>query len=132
MLHVKPSAHCESCVHEMLQPEPDALHVYALQLTATGVPHVPVPLQVAALVNTPSAHDGAEHCVAGPYNWQARAPLQTPVVPQLAAGVVAHSLAGSEPEGMAVQVPTDPGTFAASQSPLQRVFEQTPSVQNPD
>ena len=62
-------------------------------------------------------------------------PLHVPLVPQLAAPVSEHSLAGSSPAAIAPHVPSLPEPFTAAvqavQTPLQDVLQQTPSTQNP-
>jgi hypothetical protein len=47
----------------------------------------------------------AAHCVPEAYFWQAPAPLQKPLLPQLAAPASVHWLNGSWPAGTLVQVP---------------------------
>jgi len=63
---------------------------------------------------------------------QAPAPLQTPVVPQLDAGIALHWPAGSAPPlGTGVQVPCFPATAHELQLPQLDDPQQTPSVQCP-
>jgi len=63
---------------------------------------------------------------------QAPAPLQTPVVPQLDAGIGLHWPAGSAPPlGTRVQVPCFPATAQELQLPQLDDPQQTPSVQWP-
>ncbi len=63
---------------------------------------------------------------------QAPAPLQTPVVPQLDAGIDLHWPAGSAPPlGTGVQVPCFPATAHELQLPQLDEPQQTPSVQWP-
>ena len=61
---------------------------------------------------------------------QALAPLQTPVVPQLEAGIAWHFPAGSAaPLGTGLQVPSFPATAHELQLPQLDAPQQTPSVQ---
>ena len=72
--------------------------------------------------------------VPAAYSWQLPAPLQKPVVPHVAADCAAHSLSGSVLAGMLVHNPFAEAPLAADavwQLPLQAVFEQKPSEQNP-
>jgi hypothetical protein len=63
---------------------------------------------------------------------QAPAPLQTPVVPQLDAGIAWHCPAGSAPPvRTGVQVPCFPATAHELQLPQLDDPQQTPSVQWP-
>jgi hypothetical protein len=63
---------------------------------------------------------------------QAPAPLQTPVVPQLDAGIPWHWPAGSAPPlETGVQLPCFPGTAHELQLPQLDDPQQTPSVQWP-
>ena len=63
---------------------------------------------------------------------QAPAPLQTPVVPQLDAGIALHWPAGSVPPlGTGLQVPCFPATAQELQLPQLDDPQQTPSVQWP-
>jgi len=61
---------------------------------------------------------------------QAPVPLQTPVVPQLDAGVALHCPAGSAPPlATGLQVPCFPATAHELQLPQMDDPQQTPSVQ---
>jgi hypothetical protein len=63
---------------------------------------------------------------------QAPAPLQTPVVPQLEAGIAWQFAAGSVPPlGTGMQVPCFPATAQELQLPQLDDSQQTPSVQWP-
>jgi hypothetical protein len=76
------------------------------------------------------------HEVPWAQSWQAKAPSQEPLVPQLAWGCCEHSLSGSEPPTMAPQTPFAPAPFFAvvhaAQSPAHWLLQQTPSTQKPD
>jgi hypothetical protein len=56
---------------------------------------------------------------------------QEPVLPQVAAASVGHSLSGSVPAGSASQNPARPTWLHFSHVPPQRASQQTPSVQKP-
>ncbi len=53
------------------------------------------------------------------------------MLPQVDGDVLAHSLSGSVPAGMAAQVPSAPAALHCSQVPVQAVLQQTPSTQKP-
>jgi hypothetical protein len=94
---------------------------------------LPLPLQVAAGVATPAAHEASRQGVPEGWLRQAPAPLQVPSVPQLVAGVTMHMPLGSAtPEGTLVQVPTEPPTVQLRQPPAQASLQQTPSAQMPE
>jgi hypothetical protein len=114
-------------------PTPQA---YGAQLPDAGVPHVPLPSQVAAGVMVEPVQLAAPQIVPAAQSAQAPEPLQVPVVPQVAAAVAAHSLSGSLPATIAPQTPSLPCPFfAAVQAwhvPLHAELQQTPSAQNPE
>ena len=62
------------------------LHMYGVQLVVVAVLQVPAPSQVRAFVcvEDPEAQLEATQIAPAAYRWQAPAPSQTPVVPQLA------------------------------------------------
>jgi hypothetical protein len=53
-------------------------------------------------------------------------------VPQVLAGCCAQSLAGSWPSAIGEQVPAEPATSQAWQTPVQALLQQMPSAQNPE
>ena len=90
--------------------------------------HVAAPLMLPLL----PSHDAAAQAVPSGYVVQAPAPLQTPVVPQLEAGIALHCPAGSAPPlGTGLQVPCFPSTAHELQLPQLDDPQQTPSVQWP-
>ena len=66
----------------------------------------------------------AAHWVPAAYFWQAPAPLQKPLLPQLAAPASVHWLSGSWPAGTLVQVPMLLGSAHDWQAPVQAVLQQ--------
>jgi hypothetical protein len=58
--------------------------------------------------------------------------LQTPSVPQVLEGCCSHSLAGSWPSAIGVQVPAELVTLQAWQTPVQALLQQMPSAQKPE
>jgi hypothetical protein len=89
-------------------------------------------VRASVAVVVPAGHDGGAHSTPAAYSWQAPAPSQTPVVPQLAAPWSRHWPAGSrQPIGTGAQVP---GLAAVAQDrhvPVQAVLQQTPCAQMP-
>ena len=84
------------------------------------------PAQKSWLVWTPAAHDAAEpQVVALLEKPHAPEPLHAPVK-QVPAG---HSLAGSFPAMIELQVPTKPFTLHAWHRPPQLLLQQKPSMQ---
>jgi hypothetical protein len=85
-------------------------------------------------VNTSFWHDGPLHTVPVAHSAQAPAPLQTPVVPHVAALWFVHAPAGSgRPAATAPQMPSCPWPFVAAeqawQVPVHALRQHTPSVQ---
>ena len=68
----------------------------------------PVPSQVLAPVCTPPVHVGLAQAVPAEYSTHAPAPLQTPVVPHVDAGMTAHWLLSGKPEATLPQTPSVP------------------------
>jgi hypothetical protein len=112
------------------------LHTYGEQLVVPPSTHVPAPLHRSALLEFPPTQDAATHTVVAEWSAHEPEPEQNPVVPQVEAGELAHSLSGSVPFTMGPQTPFAPLPFfaavQASHTPLQAVLQQTPSVQRPD
>jgi hypothetical protein len=77
----------------------------------------------------------ARQVVPAAYVWQAPAPSQTPVVPQLCAPVSVHWLFGSFPAATGPHEPSAPEPFLAAvhamHVPVQAALQQTPSAQKP-
>jgi hypothetical protein len=113
------------------------LHAPVVQLYGeheelVGVPHVPVPLQVAAEVSVEPVQVGARHWVPDAYFWQPPVPSQKPVWPQVDAADIMHVAVGSAPPaGTAEQVPSFPATAHELQVPVQAVPQQMPCWQKP-
>lgn len=122
-----------SLPHVVAHAVPAVLQTYGAHELVVPAEHVPDPSQLRAVVALPELHVAAAHEVPLAYNWHAPAPLHTPVVPQVAASDVAHSLSGSVAAAIGPQVPSAPVPFLvavhASQVPLHNVSQQTPSVQ---
>jgi hypothetical protein len=100
---------------------------YGAQLSVPGLVQVPLPEQKAAGVNVPLVQDGLPHWTDIEACWQVPAPLQTPVLPQVAP-------AGQPPCGSAAplatltQMPAPPHTWQVGQLATP---QQTPSTQFP-
>jgi len=102
---------------------------YGVQAVTTEEGHVPVPLQLAALVAVPAEQVPARHTVepAGYAQALAMVPSQDP--PQALPSVVqAVRLPCGAPVAL-VQVPTLPATSQAWHCPPQALLQQTPSTQ---
>jgi hypothetical protein len=95
-----------------------------------GGVQVPVPLHSAGGVNTALVQVAAAHCVPEGYFWQAPAPLQKPLLPQLAAPALVQRAPGSvPPDGTLVQVPMLLVSAHDWQVPAQAVLQQKPCAQ---
>lgn len=79
----EPDTQSESPAQDVLHAV--VLHTYGAQVEMAPATHAPVPLQVAATVCDPAAHDAPEQTVPELYFRHAPAPSQTPSDPQLAA-----------------------------------------------
>jgi hypothetical protein len=122
-LQLAPAAQWLLLVQLVRQPFAWLLHAYGLQETVP-TSQVPKPSHVCPL-STALVHVLAPQLLVG-YS-HAPAPLQTP--PH--APPPGHSLSGSVPSGIEMQVPAlEPLHF--SQVPRQERSQQTPSVQKPD
>jgi hypothetical protein len=95
------------------------------------VTQVPVPSQRNAVVSVEPSQPACLHIVPVEYFWQAPAPSQTPLVPQLAAPWSEQSLRGLVPTSAGRQFPTAPGAAQLKQVSVQARLQQTPSAQNP-
>src|SRR5262245_16316387 len=97
--------------------------------------HMPMPLQKSAGKSVLPWHDAAPQFVLGLYCAQAPAPLQVPVLPQLAWGSAVQSSFGSVSPLTLPQTPSEPLAFLAArqvlQVPLQALLQHTPSTQKP-
>src|SRR4051812_38884518 len=92
---------------------------------------LPLPSQVRAGVKVEPEQLAVAHTVAAPYLRQARAPSQTPSLPQVVAPSSLHSPSGSSPLRTAWQLPSGWPVLAieqASHRPLQVLPQQTPST----
>lgn len=101
------------------------------QLVGLGVTQLPAPLQAGAAVNCEelATQEAEPQLVPLARCWQPLAPLQRPVLPQVAPTV--HWPAGAAwPAAIAEQVPTVL-RLHAWQVPQTLVVQQTPSVQKP-
>ncbi len=105
--------------------------LYAPQLAAVAVPHVPAPSQVRAGVNDVPVQVDAAHVVPLAYRRQAPLPSQVPSVPQVEAPWSLHWSNGSAPAATDAQVPTVPVSAQDLQMPAQAVAQQTPCSQKP-
>jgi len=101
------------------------------QVVAVGVTQLPLPLQVGAAVNCDelAGQEALPQLVPLARCWQPLAPLQRPVLPQVAPTVHWPDGAGW-PEAMAEQVPR-PLRLHAWQVPQPLLMQQTPSAQKP-
>jgi hypothetical protein len=72
------------------------------------------------------------HWVPAAYFWQAPAPLQNPLLPQVGAVPSVHWLSGSCPAGTLVQAPWLPVNPQDWQVPVQAELQQKPCAQNPE
>jgi hypothetical protein len=117
-----------SAVH-VARHVPAPPHLYAPQLVAVAVPHVPVPLQVRAGVNVVPLHVDAAQVVPIAYRRQAPLPSQVPSLPQVLAPWSVHWLNGSAPAATDAQVPTVPVRPHDRQIPTHAVAQQTPCSQ---
>jgi hypothetical protein len=95
------------------------------------VTQVPRPSQRNAVVSVETSQPAGLHIVPVEYFWQAPAPSQTPLLPQLGAPSSAHSLRGSVPTSAGRQLPTAPGAAQLKHTSVQARLQQTPSAQNP-
>lgn len=129
----KPLAQSASTVQVVLQAV--APHTNGAQGVVAPVVQVPAPLQAAAKVCEPDAHDGAPQAVPPAYLRQAPAPLQAPSLPHVAAPWSAQSLSGSVAATTLPQIPFLPSPLRtrehAWQGPAQAESQHTPSTQKP-
>jgi hypothetical protein len=87
----------------------------------------PIPLQTFVLTIDPPLHVGVEsQTVPLPYLRHAPAPLQSPVLPQVLASSIVHSLSGSVRSAIGWQFPV--GALHRMQVPAQELTQQTPST----
>jgi hypothetical protein len=124
-------------VHVVLHAVPLA-HVKGAHDWVGGevVLHVPLPLHVRALVSVLALQDPGMHTLPAGQSWQAPAPLQAPVVPQVELAIAGHWLAGNGavPASTLPQVPSEPPVSAAVHAwhvPVHAVLQQTPLAQKP-
>jgi len=94
-----------------------------------GGVQVPVPLQTEAGAWVDPVQVAGAHCVPAAYFWQAPAPLQNPLLPQLVAPASVHWASGSCPDGTLVQVPMLLVSAQDWQVPVQAVLQQYPCAQ---
>jgi hypothetical protein len=106
--------------------------LYAPQLVAVAVPHVPAPSQVRAGVNEVPVQVDAAQVVPLAYRRQAPLPSQVPSVPQVDGPWSLHWSNGSAPAATDAQVPTVPVSAHDLQMPAQAVAQQTPCSQKPE
>ena len=85
---------------------------------------VPLPLQTDAGACVDPVQVAGAHCVPAAYFWQAPAPLQKPLFPQLVEPASAHCASGSWPEGTLVHVPMLLVSAHDWQVPVQAVLQQ--------
>jgi hypothetical protein len=111
------------------QPWVAALQAKGVQVWVVAGLQVPAPSQVrasAAIIGS-AVQAGGAHCVPAAKSWQAPAPLQKPVVPQVEAPWFVHWPVGSEPPtGTGEQVPGLPDRAHDMHLPVQAVPQQTP------
>jgi hypothetical protein len=96
---------------------------------------VPAPSHVrpSVWVVAPAGQAGGAHDVPAPKSWQAPAPSQNPVVPQLAAPAFAHVPVGSAPPpGTGAHVPAVAASAHDRHVPVQAVLQHTPCAHVPD
>lgn len=133
LTQTRPEAQSPFVVHEVLQAPPEQAKGAQFWPEA-GIEQVPLPSQLGVLRTVPWQM-GEPHSVPEGWSWQAPAPLQNPVMPQLEAGWAVHSSSGSVLGGMKPQMPSGPPPFFAEvhawQVPLQAESQQTPSTQKP-
>jgi hypothetical protein len=98
------------------------------------VRQTPAPSQVRAGVSVEPVQLPATHAVPFAYSWQAPAPLQRPLMPQVVTPASMHCVAGvgAWPVGTLVQVPALPVSAQDWQVPVQAVAQQTPWAQKPE
>jgi hypothetical protein len=110
------------------------LHTYGVQLVVVAALQVPAPSQVRAFVCVDPELQLEETQIApAAYRWQAPAPSQTPVVPQVATPWSLQVPCGSlAPAVTLLQVPALADRLHDLQVPLQLVEQQTPWLQKPD
>jgi hypothetical protein len=126
-----PGAQSPSPVQTETQVWVEVLHRKGEQGWVVAGLQVPMPSQVrASAASVVSWQAGGAHWVPAAYSWQAPAPLQKPVVPQLAACWLVHWPVGSAPPAATGE--QVPGLLVSAQDmhlPLQAVAQQTPCAQ---
>jgi hypothetical protein len=90
-----------------------------------------VPLHIDAAYAVPVEQLAAWQTVVASYSRQAPAPSHVPSVPQVDAACAEQSLRRSVPASALMQVPRLLVDEQVWQVPLQAVWQQTPSTQNP-
>ena len=131
-LQTFPGAQSPSTAQTAVQVVP--LQAKGAQVCVVAGLQTPAPSQVRASVAVvvPFGQAGPAHCVPAGKSWQAPAPLQKPVVPQVAAPWAVHCPVGSvPPAGIGEQVPALAGSAQDMHFDPQAVEQQTPWAQMP-
>lgn len=82
--HLLGALHDVSPVHELKHAFPAVLQTYGSQFVVEPARHAPAPSHVLAVVAVPFVQVAAAQIAPSGYFWQAPAPLQKPLLPQLA------------------------------------------------
>jgi hypothetical protein len=93
---------------------------------------LPMPSQRPASITVEPAQVCPLQALPGEYSRHAPLPLQAPSVAQLVPPLSVHWFSGSEPAGMAVQVPRVAASAHDMQVPVQRLAQHTPCWHKPE